>query len=72
MCDDVEQSEPPSAGSSSLELHPWKQRLREQFESWLESVEQMSEVQEPTEAPDLYSLYEELTALRNETRKTNR
>jgi hypothetical protein len=72
MHDDVEQPEPTSAGSNSPELHAWKQSLRQQFESWLESVEQMSEVQEQTDPPDLYSLYEEITALRNETRKTNR
>jgi molecular chaperone GrpE (heat shock protein) len=72
MHDDVEQPEPMSGGSNSPELHAWKQRLRQQFELWLESVEQMSEAQEPTDAPDLYSLYEELTALRNESRQGNR
>jgi molecular chaperone GrpE len=72
MYDDVKQPEPVSAGSNSPELEAWKQRLRQQFESWLESMEQMPEIQEQTDAPDLYSLYEELTALRNETRKGNR
>lgn len=72
MYEDVEQPEPTSAGSDAPGLDALKQRLRRQFESWLESVEQMSEIQEQEDAPDLYSLYEELTALRNETRKGNR
>jgi hypothetical protein len=72
MFDDVEQPEATPAGSNTQELDAWKQRLRRQFEVWLQSVEQMSGIQEQTEAPDLYSLYEELTALRNETRKGNR
>lgn len=72
MYDDVEQPDPKSAGSNTPELDAWKQRLRRQFESWLESIEQMSEIEEQTDAPDLYSLFEELTALRNETRKGNR
>ena len=72
MYEDVEQSEPTSAGSNTPELDALKQRLRQQFETWLESLDQMSEIQEQADAPDLYSLYEELTALRNETRKGNR
>jgi molecular chaperone GrpE (heat shock protein) len=72
MYDDVEQPEPTSAGGNTSELDAWKQQLRQQFESWLESLEHMPEIEEHTDAPDLYSLYEELTALRNETRKGNR
>jgi len=72
MYDDVEQPEPAPTGSDTPEPAAWKQRLRQQFESWLENLEQMSEIEEQTDAPDLYSLYEELTALRNETRKGNR
>jgi hypothetical protein len=72
MYDDLDQPEPPGQGSNTPEHAAWKQRLRQQFELWLESVEQMSEIQEQTETPDLYSLYEELTALRNESRKGNR
>jgi len=72
MYDDVEQPEPTSAGDNTPDLDAWKQRLRQQFESWLESMEPKSEIQEQTDAPDLYSLFEELTALRNETRKGNR
>jgi hypothetical protein len=71
MYDDLDQ---PGATSDAQTEEPaaWKQRLRQQFERWLESVEQMAEAQEPAETPDLYSLYEELTALRNESRKGNR
>jgi hypothetical protein len=72
MYEDLEQPEPTAPGGDTPELDAWKRRLREQFESWLESVDQRSEIEEQTDAPDLYSLYEELTALRNETRKGNR
>ena len=72
MHEDVEKPEPASAASNNPELDALKQRLRRQFESWLESVEQLSETEEQADAPDLCSLYEELTALRNETRKGNR
>jgi hypothetical protein len=73
MYDDVEQPEPASPGGDTPQLDAWKQRLRQQFETWLERVEHLPETQEETDdAPDLYSLYEELTALRNETRQGNR
>ena len=52
--------------------YDWKEPLREQFESWLESVDELSEVDEETEAPDLYSLYEQFVAFRNESRTGNR
>jgi hypothetical protein len=68
MYDDVEQPEPASPGGDTPQLDAWKQTLRQQFETWLERVEHLPETQEQTDdAPDLYSLYEELTALRNET-----
>ena len=50
----------------------WKESLREQFEAWMESVDEISEVDEEAQAPDLYSLYEALVALRNENRAGNR
>lgn len=71
MYDDLDQPEEAS-GPHTAERVAWKQQLRQQFELWLESVEQMPGSEEPAEAPDLYSLYEELTALRNESRKGNR
>jgi molecular chaperone GrpE len=72
MYDDVEQPETTPAEGKTPELDDWKHPLRQQFESWLASLEHIPEVEEHTDAPDLYSLYEELTALRNETRKGNR
>jgi molecular chaperone GrpE len=72
MYDDVEQPGSTSSSGNTPELDAWKQRLRQQFESWLEGIEHLPETQEQTDAPDLYSLYEELTALRNETRQGNR
>jgi molecular chaperone GrpE (heat shock protein) len=73
MYDDVEPPEPASSGGSTSELDAWKHQLRQQFESWLEGVGHLPETQEQTDdPPDLYSLYEELTALRNETRQGNR
>ncbi len=72
MYDEVEPPDPNSNGNGNPELDAWKQRIRQQFESWLESIEQMPEIAPEANGPDLYSLYEELTALRNETRKGNR
>jgi molecular chaperone GrpE len=73
MYDDVEQPEPASSGGNTPELDAWKQQLRQQFETWLAGVDHLPGVQEQTDdAPDLYSLYEELTALRNEARQGNR
>jgi hypothetical protein len=53
MYEDVEQPEPTSAGGTTPDLDALKQRLRRQFESWLESLEQMPEIQEEADAPDL-------------------
>jgi len=69
MHDEVAQ---PAPGGDVPAVDSWKEDLRRQFELWLESLEDIPETQELRDAPDLYSLYEELTALRNETRKGNR
>ncbi|MES2569074.1 MAG: nucleotide exchange factor GrpE [Verrucomicrobiota bacterium] len=53
-------------------LREWKTQLREQFETWLESVDRIPEPEETSADPDRYSLYEELSALRNESRRGNR
>jgi molecular chaperone GrpE len=50
----------------------WKEQLRERFEAWLAAVETMPQPVEERDPPDLYSLFEELAALRNESRKGNR
>jgi len=70
MHDEVVQ---PAPGDSDVRaVASWKDELRRQFELWLESLEDIPKTQELPDAPDLYSLYEELAALRNETRKGNR
>ena len=70
MHDEVAQ--PAPGGSEVPTVDSRKDELRRQFELWLESLEDFPETQELPDSPDLYSLYEELTALRNETRKGNR
>jgi molecular chaperone GrpE (heat shock protein) len=50
----------------------WKEQLRERFEAWLATVEALPEPEQERDAPDLYALFEELAALRNESRKGNR
>jgi len=70
MHDEVAQ--PVPGGSDVPTVDSWKDELRRQFELWLESLENVPEPQKLPDAPDLYSLYEEISALRNETRKGNR
>lgn len=62
----------PDVEIEDEELHDWKTRMRELFECWLENVEEPPEMEHEQDAPDLYSLFEELAALRNESRKGNR
>jgi len=72
------EGESPESESESGDrdaLAGWKAQLRAQFESWLESVDEIPESSEEPDgedAPDLYSFYEELAALRAESRKGNR
>lgn len=74
MCDEIESQipEPEDPFIPREATGDWKESLREQFESWLEDADEIPEVDESVDAPDLYSLYEELAALRNEARKGNR
>jgi len=65
-----ELAQPAPTGSNTLDS--WKEELRRQFELWLGGLEQIPDTGEQADTPDLYSLYEELAALRNETRKGNR
>ena len=59
---------------------PWKDRLRRNFEEWLDSLESIpsgleeesEEEDTPSEEPDLYSFYEQLTLLQSELRRANR
>lgn len=53
----------------------WKAALREDIDSWLDSLEDDPEVSAHTDTetePDLYSFYESLIALSFESRKANR
>ncbi|RYD69752.1 MAG: nucleotide exchange factor GrpE [Verrucomicrobiaceae bacterium] len=70
MYDEVESPEPDQGGESD----EWKQRLRQQVDEWLREVGEIPAPEEEAdhEEPDLYSLYAELLALRNDSRKANR
>jgi len=57
-------------------LIDWKDSLRRDFEAWLDSVDEIPELDafdlEEVRTPDLYSFYEQLTAASAESRKANR
>ena len=77
MCEEIEPTEPTESvecddETEESEIEDWKTQLRAQFEAWLEEVDEIPEECEPAETPDLYSLFEELAALRNESRQGNR
>lgn len=54
----------------------WKDRLRQDFETWLATLDHQPEpegdLEAPGAAPDLYSFYEQLAAANAEARKANR
>jgi molecular chaperone GrpE (heat shock protein) len=54
-------------------LADWKDAMRRDFESWMESVDEIPdpEWEQPSE-PDLYSFYQQLAIANTETRKANR
>lgn len=55
------------------DLETWKKSLRCDFESWLESVNEiLAPEAEPPVEPDLYSFYEQLIVANAENRKGNR
>ncbi|MEX2382815.1 MAG: nucleotide exchange factor GrpE [Opitutales bacterium] len=65
----------PNEASPGEALREWKRNALENFSQWLEELDEMppeGEATEPEFAPDLFSFYEELAALRNEVRKANR
>jgi len=68
--DDGEEIHLPSA------LTDWKTTLREDFESWLDTLEEipteLSEESEPDENPDLTTVFGDLSSLALESRKSNR
>ncbi len=56
-------------------LAEWKRRALANFSRWLDELEEIPDEEQSDEAdlaPDLFSFYEELSALRNEVRKANR
>jgi molecular chaperone GrpE (heat shock protein) len=80
--DDTEEIDSSSAeidadvSESDEELLEWKDAMRRDFEAWLESVDEISIIEEDrldeVKAPDLYSFYEEFAAAGAEARKANR
>ena len=74
---DDEMTAPSDADASEdTPLEDWKAAMREDFERWLESVEDIPSVEtlglEDPETPDLESFYEQLAAAGAEARKANR
>src|SRR3954469_20167384 len=64
--------EQPTDAGPGVENNAWKAQLRARFEAWLATVDTMPEPDTEPDVPDLYSFFEELVALRNESRKGNR
>ncbi len=50
----------------------WKMGIKKDFTDWLDNLDAPPAVESLDESPDIYSFYEELAALANETRKGNR
>ena len=63
-------------GDSPSALRDWKATLREDFESWLDTLEEipaeLSEAPEPNENPDLATVFGDLSSLALESRKSSR
>ncbi len=61
---------------SATPLDDWKAALRQDFEQWLDSLDEIPETTgadaDASDAPDLYSFYEQLAAGSAEARKSNR
>lgn len=70
-CGDDEEDE-----DSTAALTDWKATLRQDFESWLDTLdeipEELSEEAEPDENPDLTTVFGDLASLALESRKSNR
>lgn len=66
--------EPTSVAASGL--GEWKRELRADFERWLDTLDEIPDVndayEDEKEVPDLYSFYEQLAAATTEARKSNR
>jgi molecular chaperone GrpE (heat shock protein) len=66
----------PWPGTDADELAEWKAALRSDFESWLETLDQIPEIDseelEGDETPDLFSFHQQLAIANTEARKANR
>ncbi len=67
-------SEPEESEAGGLTA--WKEALRQNFERWLEAIEEFpadgQEKADEVRSPDLYSFYEQMAVSNTETRKANR
>ncbi len=72
----------PAHAVEAPELAAWKSALREDFETWLASIDEVPPAadhpddadrdEDPGDEPDLYSFHAQLTAATAESRKANR
>lgn len=75
---DAEENEnDEGADADTSELADWKDALREDFEVWLATLDEIPDAGDPAgddanDAPDLYSFYEQFAAAGAESRKANR
>ncbi len=53
-------------------LEAWKKGIEDDFKQWVNELAEIPKVNLPPDVPDIYSFYQELCVLRNETRKGGR
>ncbi len=74
--DDEEQENWNEDDDSASSLAPWKAALRDDFEAWLDTLDEipaeLEEEQEPDDNPDLATVFGDLSSLALESRKSNR
>lgn len=74
--DEVDEYEEDDDQDFTSALADWKATLREDFESWLDTLDdiptELSEEPEPDENPDLATVFGDLSSLALESRKSNR
>lgn len=74
--DEDEDEEDDGEDDEASALTDWKATLRDDFESWLDTLEEipaeLSEEPEPDENPDLTTVFGDLSSLALESRKSNR
>ncbi len=72
---DTDSEAPPASLEAEDEAGDWKAALRRQFEAWLLDLDEITELEPDSEAPetpDLYSFYAQWTMANAEARKANR